>query len=624
MSLEQTLKIAAEYHRGGQFNAARSLYEEILREIPDQPVALHLLGVLAAQVGDTAAGVGWIRRAIQVWPHDVTFHINLAYILEGAGRIEEAAEAYREALELAPRDADLHFRHGNTLRLLGLMEPAGLQFEEVLRLEPGHVGALNNLGLIRAEAGRLDGALALCREAVRLAPNSAMAHSNLGHDLKLAGQIHEAVEAYRRATELEPGDAHYHSNLVYAQVFDPAASAEMIREELARWNVRHGAPLGARVGPHTNDADPERRLRIGYVSPDFCSHCQSLFTIPFLEHHDHAAFEIFCYASVERPDGHTRRIIGHADVWRDVRSLDDAALCDLIRADRIDILVDLTMHMAHGRPLVFARKPAPLQVAWLAYPGSTGLTVMDYRFTDPYLDPPNSGVDKLYAEKSLRLAATFWCYDPLDASPPVVGPPPALANGYVTFGCLNNFCKVNEGVLKLWAPVMAGMAGARLVLLADEGQHRERTLAVLEGLGVSRQRVCFESKRPRAEYLRLYQRIDIGLDTLPYNGHTTSLDSYFMGVPVVTLVGGTVVGRAGLSQLTNLGLGELIARTPEEYVRITADLARDLPRLAVLRGTLRERMRNSPLMDAPRFARDIERAYREMWRQWCAPAPVLR
>ena len=374
------------------------------------------------------------------------------------------------------------------------------------------------------------------------------------------------------------------------------------------------------IPPHPQDRSPERRLRVGYVSPDFRNHCQSLFTIPLLAHHDHAAFEIFCYASVVRPDDHTRRLAGYADVWREVCPLCDAALCELIRADRIDLLVDLTMHMAHGRPLAFARKPAPIQVAWLAYPGTTGLDAIGYRLTDPYLDPPEPGVDEQYTEKSLRLPATFWCYAPLENPPPAVNPLPALANGYVTFGCLNNFCKVNQGVLKLWAQVLVSVADSRLMLLADEGSLRERTLNLLESLGVSRQRVSFFGKRPRPEYLKLYQLIDIGLDTLPYNGHTTSLDSYFMRVPVVTLVGRTVVGRAGFSQLTNLGLPELIARTPEEYLRIARNLATDPGRLAGIRATLRSRMQASPLMDGAAFARGIEAAYRQMWRKWCATA----
>jgi predicted O-linked N-acetylglucosamine transferase (SPINDLY family) len=265
-----------------------------------------------------------------------------------------------------------------------------------------------------------------------------------------------------------------------------------------------------------------------------------------------------------------------------------------------------------------------VQVTFAGYPSSTGLSTIDYRLTDPYLDPPEPGGDAMYVEKPLRLPATFWCYDPLENAALTVGPLPALANGYVTFGCLNNFCKVNEGVLKLWAQVMAGVADSRLLLLADEGAHRQRTLHLLAAQGIAPQRVSFFGKRPRPEYLKLYQQIDLGLDTLPYNGHTTSLDSYFMGVPVVTLVGRTVVGRAGLSQLTNLGMPELIARTDAEFVAIARGLARDVSRLAQLRATLRARMQASPLMDGAAFARNIEAAYRQMWRQWCAEASALR
>jgi predicted O-linked N-acetylglucosamine transferase (SPINDLY family) len=286
-----------------------------------------------------------------------------------------------------------------------------------------------------------------------------------------------------------------------------------------------------------------------------------------------------------------------------------------IREDRIDILVDLTMHMAHGRPLVFARKPAPVQAAWLAYPGTTGMSAMDYRLTDPHLDPPGLN-DHFYSETSIRLPDSFWCYDPL-VTELAINPLPAEANGFLTFGCLNNFCKVNEQVLRLWAQVLKTVPGSRFMLLCPEGNHRQPLLDLMQRQGISPDRIELIAGRPRLQYLELYHRMDVGLDSLPYNGHTTSLDSYWMGVPVVTLVGQTVVGRAGLSQLTNLGLPELIARTPEQYVQIAADLAGNLPRLAELRRTLRARLQASPLMDAPRFARNIEAAYRQMWRNWC-------
>ncbi|MGD0390961.1 MAG: hypothetical protein ABSC42_18605, partial [Tepidisphaeraceae bacterium] len=355
--------------------------------------------------------------------------------------------------------------------------------------------------------------------------------------------------------------------------------------------------------------------RIGYVSPDFREHCQSFFTIPLLSNHDRKAFEIFCYADLRRPDAVTQRIRGYAQVWRSILGTTDEEAARKIREDRIDILVDLTMHMAKNRMLLFARKPAPVQAAWLAYPGTTGLSAMDYRLTDPYLNPPGLN-DHFYSETSIRLPDSFWCYDP-HATEPAVTSLPAQTNGYVTFGCLNNFCKVNEPVLQLWAQVLKTIPRSRFMLLCPEGSHRQALLDLLQREGISPDRIELVAGRPRFQYLEFYHRIDVGLDSFPYNGHTTSLDSFWMGVPVVTLVGQTVVGRAGLSQLTNLGLPEFIAQTPERYVQIATDLAGDLRQLAELRRTLRARMQASPLMDAPRFARNIEAAYRQMWRNWC-------
>jgi predicted O-linked N-acetylglucosamine transferase (SPINDLY family) len=275
--------------------------------------------------------------------------------------------------------------------------------------------------------------------------------------------------------------------------------------------------------------------------------------------------------------------------------------------------------MGQNRLLVFARKPAPVQVTFCGYPGSTGLTTIDYRLSDPYLDPP--GMDEsVYTEQTIRLPDSFWCYDPHDGRAIPVNSLPALTTGVVTFGCLNNFCKINEGALALWAEVMRQVEGSRLLLLTNEGSHRQRTLDRLGREGIDPGRVEFVPRQSRRGYLEQYQRVDVGLDSIPVNGHTTSLDSFWMGVPVVTLVGQTALARAGWCQLSNLGLTELAGKTGEPFVRIAVELSRDLPRLAALRAALRPRMEQSPLMDAPRFARNVEAAYREMWRRWCAPA----
>ena len=315
------------------------------------------------------------------------------------------------------------------------------------------------------------------------------------------------------------------------------------------------------------------------------------------------------------------------------------------------MLVDLTLHMAKNRLRMFALKPAPMQVCWLAYQGTTGLSQMDFRLSDPHMDPP-SMFDEFYSERTIRLPETFWCYDPLIDLPPsltrsvsegecgndlqnqsfserppsltlrvseraadprgLVNDLPMLRNGFVTFGSLNAFCKVNPPLLRLWASVLQAIPDSRLLLLAPEGSHRAATSRLFEQAGVACDRLTFVGKRPRAEYLAYFRDIDISLDTLPYGGQTTSLDAFWMGVPVITLLGTTAVGRAGASQLRNLGLPELIAESAEQFVAIALALATDPQRLSDLRGSLRQRLRHSPLMDAPRFARHVEAAFQQM------------
>jgi predicted O-linked N-acetylglucosamine transferase (SPINDLY family) len=491
-----------------------------------------------------------------------------------------------------------------------------VRWRRALELKPDYVQAHSNLGNALTDLGKPDEAITCYRRALELKPDFVEVHGNLGNAFRDQGKLDEAVACYRRALELKPNLAEVHSNLVYTRMFCLGCDARTLYEEHRRWNEDHAAPLAKIVKPHPNDRSPDRRLRVGYVSPHFRDHVVGRNLLPLFREHDRQRFEILCYADVPRHDERADRFRSHADAWHSTTGLTDVQLAQCIREDCIDILVDLTLHMDHNRLLVFARKPAPVQVAFAGYPGTTGVSTIDYRITDPHLDPPGL-YDGCYSEESVRLPDTFWCYDPLD-NEAAVNTLPAAEKGYVSFGCLNNFCKVNPLVLEIWARVLNAVDRSRLTILAGEGTHREHTLDVLAGQGVARDRVTFVAHQPRQQYLRYYHGIDIGLDTVPDNGHTTSLDSFWMGVPVVTLVGRTVVGRAGLCQLTNLGLPELIASSPEQYVRIAAELAQDLPRLGNLRTTLRQRMRSSPLMDAPRFARNIEAAYRQMWRRWCA------
>ena len=661
--------------------AAEAYWRRAIAENPDYAEAHNNLGMLLHELERLPEAEAACKRAISLRPDFAEAHHNLSRTLEGLKRLPEAEAACRRAIAIRPDYAEAHYNHGCLLDASNRLSEAEAAYQCAIAIRPDYTEANNNLGalllkchrpaeaetafrraiVIRpdyAEAhsnlsqalqdlDRLSEAEAACLRAIAIKPDFANAYYNLGRLLQQlhrlpeaeaayqrvltirpdyarahnnlgklcldAGMLDEGLARYRLAVACAPDDVGAHSNLAYALAFQ-AEDRQVVLDECRRWSAQHEAPLRAERIPHANDRTPTRRLRIGYVSPDFREHCQSLFTVPLFSHHDHAQFEIFCYASVRRPDDFTLRIAAFTDMWRDVRYLDDRALAQQIRDDGIDILVDLTMHMANGRPLLFAHKPAPVQVAWLAYPGTTGIEAIDYRLTDPRLDPPDT--DHYYSERSLRLPDAFWCYDPL-TDVPTVNALPALSAGQLTFGCLNNPGKLTDRTLAMWAAVLREVNPARLILMAPMGEIRQRLMQRMEGHGIDTQRVAFVPFQPRADYLRMYHQIDLGLDTFPYNGHTTSLDSLWMGVPVVTRIGNTAVGRGGLSQLHQLGLTELAGDSDEAFVHIAVELAKDLPRLAQLRQSLRHRMEQSPLMDGRRFARHIEDAYRFMWQEWC-------
>jgi protein O-GlcNAc transferase len=615
ISVPQAFDMARKCYRAGQLQEAERLCRQIVQADAGHVDALHLLGLIAARTGRDELAIDCLRAALRLKPDFADVHNLLGIVLVNQRKLSEAVASFREAVRLKPDFAEAYNNLGSALQQQGRLEEAEVCLRQALRLKPDHAEVAYNLGIVLWKLERVEEAIACNQQAVRLKPDYAEAHVNLGNGLMERGQLDDAIAAYRTALQLRPDAAHIHSNLIRILHYHPGYGLQAIREECRRWNARHAEPLKKDIQPHTNLPDPERRLRIGYISPDFRDHVDSFFTVPLLSNHDHRQFEIFCYAQVAHPDALTERLRGYADVWRSIVGLSDAQTADLVRSDQIDILVDLKMHTADNRLLVFARKPAPVQVAWLGYPGTTGLSTIDYRITDPYLDPPGL-FDAFHAEESLRLPDTFWCYDPL-TDQPSINALPALESGAMTFGCLNNFCKINDGCLALWAQVLRAVPRSRLLLQAPRGPARDMVLARFQQEGIAAARVVFADKRPRPEYLKLYRQIDLGLDPLPYNGHTTSLDAFWMGVPTITLLGQTVVGRAGWSQLCNLDLKELAAETPEQYVALAAELAGDLPRLQELRATLRQRMLRSPLMDAGRFARHMEQAYRQMWRKWC-------
>ena len=624
----------------GLIEEAIALLRDATRAEPDAAAPHTNLGIALSAARRFDEALPPLLRARTLDPNSADIAYNVGTVLHALGRPLEAAAEYATAIALAPAHADACNNLGVVLKELGEFAAAAEAFDAALAARPAFVAARNNAGSLARTMGRMDEAERHYRAALdsatldvltddsagsepALAAERSATYNNLGNVLKDTGALDAAVDCYRQALACDANNLVAHSNLAYALTFQSDDGFTLLAE-CRRLAARHEAPFRAIARTYPNARVPEKRLRIGYVSADFRDHCQSLFTVPLLAHHDHRDVEIVCYSSVERPDAMTQRLARYADIWREVRELDDERLATVIREDGIDVLVDLTMHMADGRPLLFARRPAPVQVAWLAYPGTTGSDAIGYRLTDPWLDPIEGGPaggDARYSERSIRLPDSFWCYDAL-SDEPAATVLPAFGTGHLTFGCLNNPCKLTAHTMRLWARVLAAAPGSRLRLLSPDGHARDRLAARLAEQGIAPHRVDFVAFRPRTEYLRTYREIDLALDTFPYNGHTTSLDALWMGVPVVTRVGKTPAARGGFSQLSNLGLSALATFTDDDYVQTATLLARDLDRLAALREGLRARMQTSPLMQAERFARHIEQAYRAMWRDWCAHGEI--
>jgi protein O-GlcNAc transferase len=538
-----------------------------------------------------------------------------AIMAANAGQKYLALDLIGQALKLGPNTPGVMFNAASVFNRYGHTQRARQLWERLAVLQPGSMEPLWNLAIHHATRDDAETAEKYFRKVMELAPRKPGLHLNLGNMLKNSGRIEEAIAVYREGARLFPQEICQSSNYLLALHYDPAHGPEQIHAEHTAWGLALEATVPAAIG-HGNDRSPDRRLRIGYVSPHFGSHVVGHNLLPLFRQHDHAQFEIHCYSDTPHPDDLTALFRQRADVWCDTAGLSDAELAAQVSQDRIDVLVDLVMHTEGARPGMFARKPAPIQVAWMAYPGSTGLSRMDYRFTDPVLDPPGE-TDHFYTEQSIRLE-TFWCFDPPDDSP-AVGPLPMDKKGYVTFGCLNNFGKVNDALLDLWREILAAVPNSRLIFLPPNGKITGR---VREKLGAAPARLIGMPRQSRLEYLKYYHRIDLALDPFPYTGHSTTLDGLWMGVPLVTLAGPTVVSRGSLSILSNLGLTELAVKNKSDYVALAVALAQNPGRLRELHGGLRGRLERSVLMDANRFARQAESAYRTIWHTWCKSADV--
>jgi predicted O-linked N-acetylglucosamine transferase (SPINDLY family) len=531
-------------------------------------------------------------------------------------RIDEAIALFQAAVELRPGEATYLFELGDALRVAGRFEESLAAFDACLARLPDSIPVRVNRDVVLIELNRREEARTDLERLREDLPESTEIHFNLAGIYREYAWIEESIAAYRRIRELKPGDQPTYSNLMMMLHYSMRYDARAIFEE----HRRFGETFARRaIAPRTERAWP-RRLRIGYVSPDFCSHVVMFFFEPILARHDRGRFEVFCYYTDPEKDVVTERLRALAEHWVDCEHLSEDQFAERIRADRIDILVDLAGHTAGNSLTVFAMKPAPLQATYVGYPNTTGMTAMDYRITDALADPPGEA-DRLHTERLLRLPGSFCCYRP-SADTPEVNPLPAATAGTIMFGCFNNFHKMSGEFLETVAKVLHAVPGSRFLLKGRPLSIGHIADAVRERFarhGITRERLELRGwSKGSKDHLAIYGEVDIALDSYPYNGTTTTCESLWMGVPVVSLAGDRHAWRVGASLLGAMGLDDLVARDTAQYVAICARLAGDPARLAELRSTLRERMRRSPLMQEESFTRSLEQGYVEVWERHLA------
>ncbi len=607
------------YVRRRQPDRAIPLFSRLTELEPNNPENWRNLAVGYTSAGDHASAAEAYIRAITIQPDHSLANEGLARALVRLGRHHDAVNVLQQLIAREPTNIRALFTLGSTLTEMGELDGAEIAFLQIIIAQPQMAEAHANIGRIHILRGPGHHAAALqsLQTALALKPDLVTALINLGTTQLAMGRVDAAAQSFRSALAAEPDDARAFSNLLFCLQNDHTISNEALYAEHRRFALRFEAPLKAAWPKHTNLRAPDRKLRIGYVSADLREHPVALFLEPLLMHCDRDAFELCFYSNHPQVDTVTQRLMGYADEWTSCFYMTDAELAAKITADRIDILVDLSSHTAGHRLLTFARKPAPIQVTYIGYGGTTGLDAMDYRITDAWLDP--EGVtDAFHSEKLVRLNCGAGAFQGSPDAPPIA-PLPALNGQGITLACLNNPRKIRPPAVALWAKILHARPDARLVLgsTSDAGL-RDTLLAQFVAAGIDASRIVFQPWMAMPEYLASHANIDVALDPFPYNGGTTSFHSLWMGVPIVTLAGDRTMSRVGACVLGATGLDDWIAESPEQYVNIVLRKLEDLPALNALRMSLRDRVGADDRNSSKNVTQALEDAYRRMWRRWCA------
>lgn len=602
-----------DLEEAGDLVRAEAVFREAVAAAPRHPRAHLNLGIALAEKGDEAGAIEAYEQVLAIDPHHPFGNYNFARLAFLRGDYARAEVLVAAALQAKPAFAQALVVQSNILDALGKTEAAIAAIEAALRLQPDDAGGWFNLALMLQKAGRPGEADVPLARALEGDPDNLAALELSMRILNDHGFAPEALAPVRRIIALDPMAWVARSFELMLMNFVEGIPADDLFRRHFEFGRDFEGQVPARFDRFPERGDPNRPLRIGYVSRDLVLHPVALFLAPLLEQHDRSRAQVYCYSFGDRePDSMTERLRKASDHWRDVGQLSDAAFADAIHADGIDVLVDLVGHTGQPRLGVFCQRPAPVQVSWLGYLNTTGLTRMDFRLCDARTDPPELAQPR-HTERLVALPDSLWCYRPLIdvAINPVA---PFERNGHITFGSFNAALKVTPAMCRRWAQILLRVPGSRL-LVVDIKSARKKTamLQDITALGVAADRVEFLSRVPLDEYLDLFNRVDATLDSFPYGGGTTTLDSLWMGAPVVATIGDSPVARSAASVLTYLGMPEWIAPSIDDYVDLAVARVSDRQALLAARQALRPRMAASPLTDITRFTRSLEVAYRDMW-----------
>ena len=613
-SVETWLLLGSFLREGGEFLDSISTFARISKKFPTEGKCWLEWGKVLIQIEKPEEALEKIRKAASLLPSDPAALFNLGYALQKNLQRTEALKVYLEAEKVGCDTADLHTNIGVILKDQEQFLEAVKRFHRALELNPESSAALNNIGSVCISLGWTTEAIDIFHDALRRSPTMVAPHNNLGHMLKISGRAAEGLAYYVKGLKLAPDNREMMQNYLLCTLYQTDLSPQMIFEEHRKCGAQIAA--GTKRVPHRNvgDGHPQGKIRVGYVSPDFCMHPVAFFAVALLGSLDRERFEVYAYSDVHKADAMTKRLRGFVDVWREISEMQNQDVGELIQKDEIDILVDLCGHTAHNRLAVMAARPAPIIASYLGYPATSGIPGVGFRITDAVVDPPGK-TDEWHTEKLVRLDRCAWCFE-APASSPLVGPLPATKNGFITFGCFNNLAKLNAPLYDLWVEILQQVPDSRLFLkaktLVDPAICQEVIgYFTTRGIALDRLRVSgFEAVAQN--HFERYNEVDMALDSYPYHGTTTTCEALWMGVPVITQAGEAHLSRVGASLLGAVGHPELVASSAKEYIRKAVELAGDMQRLDALRQSLRGEMQASPLLDKIGFGRAIEKAFHAM------------